>query len=246
MTHLSKMKALIDRAESGDKQAQFNLGEQYESGKNLPQSSEEAARYYKLAADEGHKQAIFKMAQLYYENRGVEPNDALAFAYADEAVRRGCDGAQGYLATYYAEGRGVEQDFAKAIEYLDRLVRYRKDIWAMLVLAGFHAEGYGVPRNEAESRRYLIMAADHDDRGTMEKLGPLLAKGLEGYEVDHRRAYLYLGKTMNWTDWYERKPPVDVYETLLDRETWVSCNGEIASWHEANSHYTQSPFRDPH
>ena len=48
----------LKKAEQGDADAQFNLGYLYESGRGVSQDYNEAAKWYRKAAEQGHEKAI--------------------------------------------------------------------------------------------------------------------------------------------------------------------------------------------
>jgi uncharacterized protein len=52
-------------AEHGDAEAQFYLGVQYNFGYGVPQSYDEAAKWYRKAADQGDATAQFNLGKLY-------------------------------------------------------------------------------------------------------------------------------------------------------------------------------------
>ena len=52
------IEALRARAERGDAEAQFMLGERHFLGKGVPQNEREAAKWYRLAAEQGIAQEL--------------------------------------------------------------------------------------------------------------------------------------------------------------------------------------------
>ena len=51
--------SLLQKAKSGDAEAQYRLGICYDNGKGVKQDYKEAIRWYKAAAEQGHGQAQF-------------------------------------------------------------------------------------------------------------------------------------------------------------------------------------------
>ena len=105
------------KAESGDIEAQFMLGNIYESGgQDARQSSTNAMKWYKRAADKGHVEAQMSIARIYL----AEQQYPEALAWYEKAARQGNALAINNLAYIYEEGLGVEQNQAKAHElYLE-------------------------------------------------------------------------------------------------------------------------------
>jgi hypothetical protein len=79
--------ALRVRAEAGHAESQFNLGDRYATGREVPQDDAEAVRWYRLAAGA-------------HRNQNNHPK---GYAFA-----------QYYLGVMYATGAGVPQDYVEA------------------------------------------------------------------------------------------------------------------------------------
>ena len=67
-------------AESGDAEAQNDLGVMYRDGEGVPQDDAEAVKLLRLAADQGYATAQYNLGVMYYDGQGV-PKD-LVEAYA--------------------------------------------------------------------------------------------------------------------------------------------------------------------
>jgi uncharacterized protein len=68
------LKALREKAEQGDPNAEYMVGLAYDTGVGAPQDFAEAAGWYRKAADQGHAGAQFNLGHLYADGRGV-PQD---------------------------------------------------------------------------------------------------------------------------------------------------------------------------
>jgi len=58
-------------AEQGYASAQYNLGFMYEYGKDVPQNSETAVKWYRLAAEQGYANAQTNLGVMYNNGEGV-------------------------------------------------------------------------------------------------------------------------------------------------------------------------------
>jgi TPR repeat protein len=67
-------KALQQRAEHGDAEAQVNLGVMYEKGNGVPQDYSQAAAWYRKAAEQGDATAQGDLGTMYFYGKGV-PQD---------------------------------------------------------------------------------------------------------------------------------------------------------------------------
>lgn len=112
----SALRVWMQAAESGDVDAQTNVGEIYERGLGVAPNYEAAASWYQKAADKNHARALFNLGTMYEQGLGVPkdslkalnlyrqawgvPEDSLIFA---SAAQREQDGLRKELDTAIAE-----------------------------------------------------------------------------------------------------------------------------------------------
>ncbi len=97
-----------NQADAGDAEAQYRLGEIYESGLGEPGSKpDDAIGWYRKAAAQGHARAAFRLAHLLEQQPGQEKTAAEAYRQASLA---GLSEAIYNLARLYRDGAGVQQD----------------------------------------------------------------------------------------------------------------------------------------
>ena len=70
---MKHLQLTIERAKHGDAAAQYNLGWMYDDGVGVPPDEDEAARWYRLAAEQGHVRAQFNLGVMYDNGRGAPP-----------------------------------------------------------------------------------------------------------------------------------------------------------------------------
>ena len=63
---------LLEKAMSGDAESQYQLALCYRNGEGVEQSNEEAAKWYRKAADQGHAEAQCNLGYCYENGYGVE------------------------------------------------------------------------------------------------------------------------------------------------------------------------------
>lgn len=107
-------------AEKGNAEAQFKIGEMYETGFGTKKDMKLAEEWIAKAADQGHETASFK--QLYWdmEKNGLTKTNKAKY---DELVSKANAEnayAQYYVGKLYAEGVGVKQDSDKALEWFNK------------------------------------------------------------------------------------------------------------------------------
>lgn len=104
-----------ERAEQGDSDAQFSLGECYAKGQGVSQDYRKAAHYWLLAAKQNHAKAQMYLGTLFEKGVGVPHDVAKAAQCYQSAVNQDLAEAKVRLAMLYMQGQGVEQDHKKAI-----------------------------------------------------------------------------------------------------------------------------------
>jgi len=96
-TGASDLDALRVSAEEGYAEAQFNLGEMYDSGDGVTQNYAEAMKWYRLAAERGDADAQLNVAVMYGSGEGVAQDDAEAYTWCAVAAAGGHDEANSLL-----------------------------------------------------------------------------------------------------------------------------------------------------
>ena len=76
-------------AESGDAEAQNNLGVMYKKGLGVSEDYAEAVKWYRLAADQGYGYAQGNLGVMYHDGRGVPQDYGEAFAWFSVAAAFG-------------------------------------------------------------------------------------------------------------------------------------------------------------
>ncbi|WP_162874345.1 tetratricopeptide repeat protein, partial [Pseudomonas viridiflava] len=66
-------------AQSGDAQAQYELGEFYYEGKNVPRDLPQALGYFEQASLQGHAQAQYQLGLMFSRGEGVQANNIQAY-----------------------------------------------------------------------------------------------------------------------------------------------------------------------
>lgn len=102
------------QAESGDSQAQFDLGCMHFGADGDDRDWEQALHWWRQAAEHGHAAALSNLAWLYYAGQHVSQDLAQSIGWALQAADLGLAGAQFFLGERYAKGDGVEKDGRRA------------------------------------------------------------------------------------------------------------------------------------
>lgn len=108
------------QAERGDPNAQYLLGSLYEHGQGVPQSLQEAIKWYRKAAEQGNPEAQFSLALAYMLGQGTTQSYEDAVVWFRKAAEQGNPAAQFNLGVAYAGGTGVPQSSEEARKWFQK------------------------------------------------------------------------------------------------------------------------------
>jgi len=102
-------------AKKGYAKSQYALARLYEVGAGVRQDSEQAVKWYRLAAIFGkHPEAEYALADLYFNGRGLGQDYINALDWYRRAALRGHAGALFTMGSMYEKGWGGERDLVEA------------------------------------------------------------------------------------------------------------------------------------
>lgn len=113
--------ALMAKAKSGNPGAEVAVGVCYAEGKGVTPDPQQAAAWYRKAADQGYVKGEIHLADLYRDGQGkIFPRDMQQAAHwYRKAADQGDSGAQGTLGMLYTLGQGVPRSDEDAYFWLD-------------------------------------------------------------------------------------------------------------------------------
>jgi len=112
--------ALLLSANTGDAAAQIRLGEFYAAGKTVGRDLNQAAEWYRKAAEKGDLTGQLHLAALYRDGGKGFPRDMQqAAAWYRKAAEQGDTGAEGILGVLYSYGQGVPRSDVEAYYWFD-------------------------------------------------------------------------------------------------------------------------------
>ncbi len=85
----------LEKAQAGDCQAQYQMGERFYDGLGVAQDYSQAAAWFRAAAEKGHAKAQFNLGLLHYLGRGVPRNLEEAYRWLSLAMKGGYEPAAG-------------------------------------------------------------------------------------------------------------------------------------------------------
>lgn len=112
--YATALRAWLPLAESGNAQAQNNVGYMYEEGLGVPQNYLLAMNWYRQAADNELAQAQHNMGMLYYHGYGVAQNLEEAFRWFKMAANQELAESEYMLGLAYEKGQGTSLNYSEA------------------------------------------------------------------------------------------------------------------------------------
>lgn len=163
------------KAYKGNREAQYELGCAYETGRGLPVIPEEAALWLSQAADGDHTTALIRMGELYLDGVGVEKDAAEAFRLFSRAARLGDAAGQFAKGICCLYGYGLMKDPEMARRYFSTAAQeaYTPALYRMGLL---YRDGLGVEKDYRKAVQYLYRAATAKDAKLPALYGARLAK----------------------------------------------------------------------
>ncbi len=102
---------------SQDHEAEFRLGDYYESGGVEPENLPEAAKWYAMAAEGGHAGAQFALGSFYEAGAGVEKSIEKAALWYGKCASRNIANCQFNLGRLSSSGEVENQDLVEAYKW---------------------------------------------------------------------------------------------------------------------------------
>ena len=150
----SNSQELVEKANQGDSQAQFEIGTELRNKKDYMKAFE----WYSKAAAQGYAKAEYNVGYCYENGIGVEKNVVKAFEWYSKAAAQGFAMAEHAVGYCYENGIGVEKNVVKAFEWYSKAAAQG---FAMAEYAvGYrYGNGIGVEKNVTKAFEWLSKSA---------------------------------------------------------------------------------------
>lgn len=112
---VKRFKTQLEKAESGNVKAMYEVGRLYERGRGTTKNMATAASWYEKASEAGYDSAKARLGKMYLEGRGVNKDVNKASRLLTAAAQNDVPGAQYQLGVMYEVGLGRDQDMEKAL-----------------------------------------------------------------------------------------------------------------------------------
>lgn len=180
-------------AEAGDTEAQYDLGQLYQSPLEGEVNLDEAVKWYTKAAEKGYLKAQLALSFIHQgmwssddpEDKYTDPEKQIY--WLEKAAAQGNVDAMWTLAGVYSrDNRGIKPDFARAREWYLKAAQ-NGNTWAYEQLAYFYYKGELTQQDYAEALRLYLLAAEGGNSSAMGTVADMYAEGL-GTEPDAAEA----------------------------------------------------------
>jgi len=150
--------AVIDFADNGDADAQFNIGMKYYRGDGVVKDYGKAAEWFRKAADQGHATGQWYIAVLHFNGHGLPKDEKQAMHWSRKAAENGNQFAQYNLGWRLNLGQGIPQDYLQAAMWY-RKAAEQDNADAQQGLGSLYNLGHGVPQDKVEAYFWFYLSA---------------------------------------------------------------------------------------
>ena len=184
---------LIEKANKGDSDAQFELGYKYCWGEGVEQDCAKALDWYEKSAAQNNAIAQNNLGVMYCIGEGVEQNYAKAFEWFKKSALQNDAVAQNNLGCVYRDGQGIEQDYGKALEWFEKAAS-QNNADAQYNLGCMYYHGEGVEQDYVKAFEWFEKSASQNKSEAQNYLGCMYKTG-EGVEQDYAKALAWYEKS---------------------------------------------------
>ena len=148
----------MEEAMAGSVKDQYLIGQCYYFGREgVKRNYDEAAKWFRMAANEGERPAQRMMGYLYYYGRGVGKNFTTAYEWFYKAAEDDSE-SQRLIGEMYLNG-DISGGADKAYSWIRKAVD-KGDPYAMSLLGRMYINGEGVGKNQSEAFRWYKKSAE--------------------------------------------------------------------------------------
>ncbi len=189
---------LIEKANKGDSDAQFELGYKYCRGEGVERDCAKALDWYEKSAAQNNAIAQNNLGVMYCIGEGVVQDYGKALEWFEKSAEQGDECAQLNLGCMYRDGKGVEQDYTKAFEWYEKSAE-QGDECAQLNLGCMYRDGKGVEQDYTKAFEWLEKSAVQNNARAQNNLGMMYFDG-EGVGQDYGKALEWFEKSASQND----------------------------------------------
>jgi len=162
----SDFEILLDKAEDGDSEAQYEVGWMYSTGQSELHGYEsvavddaEALKWFRMAAEQDNSNAQHAIGAMCYKGEGVTKDFAEAEKWFQKAAEQDDANAQYLIGLMYYKGEGVGKDFAEAIKWFQKAAE-QDNANAQYNIGVMYYHGESIPKDNDIAVEWFEKAAD--------------------------------------------------------------------------------------
>ncbi|KAG0369332.1 hypothetical protein BGX24_002469 [Mortierella sp. AD032] len=167
----------MEKAESGDKDAQFEIGGMYYYAQGVPQDYSTAMDWYLKAARQGHAGAQNEIGCMNQYGQGTPQDYTAAMYWHLKSANQGHASAQNNVGWLYRSGHGVPQDYSVAMDWYLKAARQGHAV-AQSNIGILYEDGLGVPQDYSSAKDWYLEAARQGNAVAQSNIGMLYQGGL--------------------------------------------------------------------
>jgi hypothetical protein len=164
-------------AQKGNAEAQFKIGEMYETGFGTTKDMKLAKEWISKAAAQGNERAKFKLLYWDMKKNGLTKGNKAEFKNLNDKANSEDPGAEFYLGKIYAEGAGVRVNRTKALDLYNKATlkgSIEAERAATQLRDQINREDQA--RKAAELKRQAALKAKHEEELRQQKAARLAAQ----------------------------------------------------------------------
>ncbi|MBP3717001.1 MAG: SEL1-like repeat protein [Paludibacteraceae bacterium] len=166
----------LAKAENGDADAMYELGECFYYGEGVRTSNKKAAAWFEKAAELGNIKAMKRIANWYSSGTGVPKSDVKAAAWFERAFENADAESQFDLGYRFYTGDGVPKNLSKAAEWFEKAAEKGHAV-GQRNLGSCYLEGYGVKQDKQKAAEWFRKSAEQGHAEAQNDLGWCYDKG---------------------------------------------------------------------
>ena len=123
----SNFEILLDKAEDGDSEAQYNVGwiystdqSEFHGYESVAVDDAEALKWFRMAAEQDNSNAQHAIGVMYYNGEGVTKDFAEAIKWFQKAAEQDNPNAQYNIGVMYYRGESIKKDYDIAAEWFQK------------------------------------------------------------------------------------------------------------------------------
>lgn len=191
LTSDEKFSQLLKKAESGDSNAQTEIGWNYYYGNNVDRDVSKALNWFKRASDSGHAESTFMTGKILFRGESGSKDISTGLNLITKAANSGFPNAIYRLGVIYSNGDETNKDLNKARLWLEKLA-VQDDLAANFRLHIIYLEEGWENKDDEKSKEYwdkaLVIASKvnkGDSARTYEALYFMGWSYFYGVEIDY-------------------------------------------------------------